>query len=179
MRGGARAKTLGRQKMKKIVLAAVAVALVPATAFAAPSGNSSTAAGSAVATIVSPIQLTHDSAALNFATFTTGTGGTVVVTTGGAVSATGDVGLVPAATGAADSFSVTGDSSRSYSITTGTGSVTNGTSTMNFSTTPSAASATLSAGGTGSFTVGGTLTVTGTETSGTYNGTYDATVAYN
>ncbi len=165
--------------MKKIVLAAVVIALAPATAFAAPSGNSSNASGSATATIVSPIVLTHNTGSLSFATFTTGTGGTVVVDSAGTATATGDVGLVPGATGSADSFSVTGDASRSYSITTGGGTVGNGTSTMSFSTSPSAASQTLSSGGTGSFTVGGTLTVAGTETGGNYTGSYSATVAYN
>lgn len=166
--------------MKKILLAAVALAFVPATAFAAPSGNESTANGSASATVVSPIVLTHTSGAvLNFATFTTGTGGTVVVDTAGAVSATGDVGLVPGATGSADGFSVTGDASRSFSITTTGGSVTSGASSMTFTTSPSAASGTLSAGGTASFSVGGTLTVPGTAAAGNYTGSYSATVTYN
>jgi Domain of unknown function (DUF4402) len=50
--------------------------------------------------------------------------------------------------------------------------------TMTFTTSASAATGTLSAGGTASFTVGGILTVAGGETAGVYTGTYDATVTY-
>jgi Domain of unknown function (DUF4402) len=50
---------------------------------------------------------------------------------------------------------------------------------MPFTTTASASSATLTAGGTSSFTVGGTLTVAGTEAAGAYTGTYTATATYN
>lgn len=165
--------------MKKLVIAAAVVALSSGTAFAA-SGNTSTVAGSATASVVAPIVLTHTPAAkLGFGSFTVGTGGTVVVTSAGAGSATGDVGLVPGSTYSADAFTVAGDAGRSFSIATGTGSVTNGTSTMTFTTAPSASTGTLSGTGTGSFSVGGTLTAAGTETAGSYTGTYNATVTYN
>lgn len=168
--------------MKKIVLAAVAVALFPATAFAAPSGNTSTAAGSASAVIVSPIVLTHtDGAVLDFGKFTTGTGGRVIVDATGNISSTGDVGLVPGATGAADAFTVAGDASRTFSIATTKGTVTGAVSgnTMAFTTTASATGDTLDASGKGAFTVGGRLTVVGTEAADSYTGSYNATVAYN
>ncbi len=164
--------------MKKIILAS-AIALISATPAFAASGNTSTASGAATATIVSPIVLTHTTgAALGFGTFTTGTGGSITVTTAGAGSVGGDVAFVPGSTNSADAFTVAGDSSRSYSIATTGGSVTAGSTSIAFTTTPSATTDTLS-GGAGSFTVGGTLTLLGTEAAGAYTGTYSATVTYN
>jgi hypothetical protein len=165
----------------KRILAAVAIAATFGTVVdaKAASGNSSTAAGTASATVVAPIVLTHTSgSALNFGKITVGAGGTVVVTSGGSGSVTGDVGFVPGSTNAADAFSLTGDNSRNFGITTTSGTITNGTKTMNFTTAASSATGTTSSTGTYSFTVGGTLTVTGTETPGSYTGTYNATVTY-
>jgi hypothetical protein len=145
----------------------------------AASGNTSTASGTATAVIIAPIVLSHTSGqSLNFGKFTTGTGGTVVVTAAGAGSVTGDVGFAPGSTNAADQFTVTGDNSRNFGITTASGTITNGTSTMSFTTTPSASSATTSSSGTSSFSVGGTLTVGTGLSTGTYTGTYTATVTY-
>lgn len=171
--------SIGIEDMKKIVLGVVAIALSSGTAFAA-SGNTSTANGVASATVVAPIVLTHTSgASLNFGKFTVGTGGTVVVSAAGAASVTGDTGIVPGSTSSADGFSVAGDASRSFSISTASGSVTAGAATIPFTTTPSAATGTLSSGGTATFTVGGTLTVASTVTAGSYAGSYAATVTYN
>ena len=164
--------------MKKIIIAA-AIALISATPAFAASGNSSTADGSATATIVEPIVLTHTSgAALGFGRFTTGTGGSVTVSSAGVGSVGGDVAFVPGSTNSADAFTVTGDAGRSFSISTGSGTVTDGTTTISFTTTPSAVSGTLT-GGSASFTVGGELTLAGTEAAGAYAGTYSATVTYN
>jgi len=164
--------------MKKILLSTVIALSVCAPAYAA-SGNSSTATGSATALVVAPIVLTHTStASLNFGSFTTGTGGSVVVTSAGASSVTGDVGLVPGSTNAADAFTVTGDNSRNFSIATTSGTITNGASSMGFTTTPSAAAGTTTSSGTAAFTVGGTLTVGTGLATGTYTGSYSATVAY-
>lgn len=165
--------------MKKFVIASAIIVLSSGSAFAA-SGNTSTATGAATAEVVQPIVLTHDTGAvLGFGKFTAGTGGTVVVTSGGVGSVTGDVGFVPASTNSADSFSVTGDKGRSYSISTGSGTVTSGLNSMSFTTSPSAATATLSSSGAGSFTVGGTLTVAPSQAVGVYTGSYSATVTYN
>jgi Domain of unknown function (DUF4402) len=165
--------------VKKIILAS-AIALVSASPAFAASGNTSTATGSATATVVQPIVLTHTSgAALGFGRFTTGTGGSVTVSAAGVGSVGGDVAFVPGSTNSADAFSVTGDASRSFSISTGAGSVTDGTTSISFSTSPSAATGTLSAGGTATFSVGGQLTLAGTEAAGSYAGTYSATVTYN
>lgn len=166
--------------MKKLILIAALAAAVPGTAFAA-SGNTDTKSGSATATVVSPLVLTHTpTAAIAFGSFTAGTaGGTVVVTSGGSGSVTGDVAFVPGSTNAADAFTVTGDASRTFSITTGAGSVTSGTNSMSFTTSASAASGTLNTSGAATFTVGGTLTVPSTAVAGSYTGTYSATVTYN
>ena len=165
--------------MKKILISAVVALSFAAPAYAA-SGNASTASGAAAATVVAPIVLLHPaSATLNFGSFTTGTGGSVVVTAVGLGSVTGDVGFVPSTAEAADQFVVKGDNNRNFIIATTGGSVSNGTVTMAFTTTPSAAAGTLSATGVGAFSVGGTLTVVGTEAAGTYSGSYNAFVAYN
>lgn len=160
--------------MKKFVLAAVAVALSSGSAYAA------TADGSATATVVAPLTLSHDTnAKINFGLIDPGTGGTVLVTAAGAGSPSGGVTLVSGSTNTADSFTVGGAATRGFTILAGPGSVTSGANSMTFTTTPSATSATLSAGGTATFTVGGTLTVAAAQASGSYTGSYTATVAYN
>lgn len=165
--------------MKTILLAAAAVLVSASPAFAA-SGNTSTVAGTATANVVSPIVLAHTSGkALSFGTFTTGTGGTIQVTTAGVGSTTLDVGFVPGSTTAADEFALTGDPNRNFSIATTGGTVVNGSTSMAFDTTPSASAGTLNATGHAGFTVGGTLHVVGGEAPGAYVGTYDATVTYN
>lgn len=165
--------------MKKLIVCAAAAAVISTPAMAAP-GDTATAQGSATAEIVAPITLTHvASAALDFGTFTTGdNGGTVVVDQAGNGTVTSDVTLIGGSVEAADAFDVAGDASRSFSITTTAGTVSNGTDTMSFTTNAPGTGA-LSAAGAASFSVGGTLTVAGGESSGTYSGTYDVTVTYN
>lgn len=163
--------------MKKIALAAAAVAFTASPAFAA--GETDTTQGSATATIVAPITITHDiGAVLSFGTIIGGTAGTVIVNDdgtdgGGTATQTSDSVL------SADSFTVDGDPGRAYDISTGGGNVSAGGTNIPFTTSPSAASGSLD-GVTGqdSFTVGGTLSVAGTEAANTYTGSYDATVTY-
>jgi hypothetical protein len=163
--------------MKKIFVSAIALAL-PAAAIAAP-GDTATATGTATATVVAPIELEHVSgAALSFGTFLAGAGGTVVVNSDGTASATG-VGFVSGSTTSADSFTVSGDAGRSFTISSTGGTVADGSETMAFTTAVSSALSTLDASGDGSFTVGGTLTVGANQAPGDYSGTYSATVAYN
>ena len=160
--------------MKKFVIAAVAVALSSGSAYAA------TATGSANAEVVAPITLTHTPGrTLNFGTIDPGTGGSVTVTPAGAGTAGGTAALVTSGTApAADAFTVAGGASRGYSIATGPGTVSDGVNIMAFTTTPSALTATLSVAGAGSFTVGGTLTVSPAQTPNLYTGSYVATVLY-
>ena len=165
--------------MKKLLLVAAAGAALATPAVAAP-GNSDSADGVATATVVSPISIEHDlGASLSFGTITAGdTGGTVVVTRGGAGSATGEVTLMPDSVESADSFTVTGDANRDFGISATGGTVSDGTNTMNF-TTNARANHTLDGTGTATFTVGGTLTVGGAQAPGAYTGTYSVTVTYN
>ena len=86
---------------------------------------------------------------------------------------------MPGSTPSADQLTVAGDASRAFAITTTGGNISSGATNLAFTTTASAASGTLTAGGTASFTVGGTLTVPGTAPAGAYTGTYSATVTYN
>ena len=131
--------------------------------------------------VIAPLQIAHNSgAALNFGTFTAGTGGTVVVTSAGAASVTGDVGLLTSSTSTADGFTVTGSGTRAFNITSSSSNtVTTGgatPSTMAF-TLSTPASASLVAG---SYTlnVGGTLTVASAQAAGNYTGSYTVTVTY-
>lgn len=165
--------------MKKLAIAAILFAASSGSAFAA-SGNTSTTSGASTATVVTPIVLTHTAIAkLGFGKFTHGTGGTITVTALGIGSVTGDVGFVPGSTTSADAFALAGDISRSYSIVTTGGNVTLGATNMAFTTTPSAIAGTMTIAGISAFTVGGTLTVAGTEGPGAYTGSYSATVTYN
>ena len=158
--------------MKKIVLAAALVALSSGSAYAAQG------TGSATANVIAPIAVTHTvGASLNFGTFDAGTGGTVTVTAANVASSTG-VTVVSGSTTSADAFTIAGDGTRGYTISTAAGSVTSGLNSMAFTTTPSAATGALVAGA-GSFTVGGTLTVSSGQAVGSYAGSYIATVNYN
>jgi hypothetical protein len=158
----------------------VLVGLVSATASYAASGNTSTTTGAAAGKVIKPIVLTHTAgAALSFGTFTTGTGGKVVVDTSGVGSVTKAVTFVPGVSvTAADQFTLTGEKRRTFTIATTSGSVTNGLNTMTFTTSPSSTSGSTSTTGTFSFTVGGKLTVAGGESGGHYTGSYNATVVY-
>ena len=160
--------------MKKFVIAAVAVALSSGSAYAA------TANGSATAEIVQAITLTHTpTASLNFGMIDAGTGGSVTVTSTGTGTAGGGATLVLGSTNTADAFTVSGSPLRTYTISTAAGTVTSGLNSMSFTTTPSAPTGALAAiTGTGAFTVGGTLTVAGAQPTGSYTGSYVATVLY-
>lgn len=164
--------------MKKIVLAAFAAAIA-APAVAAP-GDTDSATGTATATIVAPISIDHVAgASLAFGTITAGNGGTVTVALDGTVTDNGDDAVVlTGSTTAADAFNLSGDPSRAITVTVGGGDLTGPGADMAFTTTNNAPAA-LSATGTGSFSVGGTLTVGDTQTPGSYSGTYTATATYN
>lgn len=164
--------------MKKLVLAAAIAAISASPAFAA--GNTATTQGSATATVIAPITLAHDAgASLKFGTFTTGAGTVAVNATTGVGSATGAVVFVSGSTNSTDAFTVGGEAGRTFAITTTGGNVASGAVQIPFTTSASAATGTLNASGAATFTVGGTLTLAGTETAGSYVGSYDATVTYN
>ena len=166
--------------MNKIILAAALVALSAGTAQAA-TGNAASTTGSANATVITSLKIAHTAGAgLAFGTFSAGTGGTIVVSQTGAGSVTGDVGLMTTSSNAADGFTRTGDTTRSFAVTTSTGNTvtTGGTtpSTMAFAVS-APATATLAAGAY-SLKVGGTLAVASAQPVGSYTGTYTVTIAY-
>lgn len=168
------------KRIFKVAMIVAALGSFSATNAYAASGNTSTAAGTVAAAIVAPIVLTHTTgAALNFGKFTVAGAGTVVVTAAGVGSVTGSANFVPGSTVTADAFTLTGDNSRSFSVATTNSTIAFGAKTIAFTTAPSVATATTSAAGAASFTVGGTLTLVGTETPGSYTGNYNATVTYN
>lgn len=173
---------IGELTMKTITFAAaIALGLAAGTAQAA-TGNTASATGTANATVVGPLQITHTTgAALSFGSFTAGTGGTVTVSTAGVAGVTGDVGLVTGSAASADAFTVTGTANRAFNIASSTGNtVSSGgatPATMAF-TVSTGASGTLNAAGSYALAVGGTLNVASGQAPGAYTGSYTVTVTY-
>lgn len=139
------------------------------------------------ATVVTPIAITKTQD-MAFGEFSAGTGGTVVLTTAGAASETGDVVLTGSATTTAAQFTVTGQTDATFSIGVADNDLTHTdlATTMALatvhdldgSTGDSPASGTLALG-TQTLYVGGTLTVAADQLPGVYSGTVTATVNYN
>lgn len=146
----------------------------------ADSGNSETFTGTIAARVVRPLTLNHQNGAtLRFGKFSASGAGTVVINAAGNGTATGAVAFVPGSVTSTDRFRVVGDPGRQFSITTGGGSVTAGSNSMPFTTTPVVATSTLPASGIRFFNVAGTLTVPSFMPGGTYTGSYAVTVDYN
>jgi hypothetical protein len=152
---------------------ALAAATVGADVLAA------TASGTANATVIMPISISAGTA-LNFGTFAANSGGgTVVITTASARSATGTVALSATTPGVAGTFTVTGNAGSTFAITNpGTFNVTSGANSMSVSLTGLATIGTLTAG-TATIQVPGTLTVGASQAPGSYTGTYNMAVEYN
>jgi len=160
-----------------LAFAGAVAALAPG--FAA-SGNSGSSGGTATATAIVPLNLDHKNGSeLRFSRFAGGSGGTVTVDpVTELATATGGVTFVPGQPAAADRFVATGDPNRQIGIVGGSGTVTSGPWSMAVSASPAQASANLSAAGTLTFSVGGTLTVLPNQPAGHYSGSYAVTVAY-
>ena len=173
--------------MKKVVVIIAAIVLFAGSTKVMAQATENTAAA---AKIVTPISITETSS-LHFGTMAilAGTPGTCVLSTQGVRTQTGGVNLsVQAPTASNAAYNVSGAVNTTYSITLPASiTVTSGPSSMTINAllarTASAGSdgltGTLSAGGTDSFTVGGTLNVSQGQATGTYTGTFDVTVAYN
>lgn len=123
---------------------------------------------------------------LDFGTFAPGaTPGTVVMSAAGSRSATGGVTLVTTSEGSASTVSLTGTPSTSYSVTLPssvllTANTGNAAMTLNaFTTTLTGLQGSLSSAGLGSFGIGGTLAVSGSQAIATYTGTFTVTLSYN
>ena len=175
--------------MKKLIMLFSAIILM--AGFSAKITAQSTVNTSAGVVIITPITLTQVTP-LHFGVMSvlTATPGTCVLTTLGARSATGGVNLsaqAPLFTNA--SYTVAGANSTTYALTLpATITVTDGAShTMTIGTLlarfnlagADAITSTLTAGGTDSFKVGGTLAVPMAQPAGTYTGTFAVTIAYN
>lgn len=164
--------------LRGLYIAAV-LALIPVPALA-DSGNNEVRTGTARAQAVRPLVLTHTSGyVLNFGKFSVGSSGTVTVSALDVGTASGGVTFAVGSSTAADRFTAQGDPNRLISITTSSGTVTAGSNSMSFTTTPSLPAGYIPFTGSGYFTVGGTLTVAAGQGAGTYSGSYAVTVAYN
>lgn len=155
----------------------MAIAIAAATLCAGVHAASTT--GTASATVIVPMTISAGTQ-LNFGTFAANaTGGTVVITTAGARSATGSVALSSTTPGVAGSFNVTGNAGSTFAITgPGVFNVTSGANTMAVSLSGLATTGTLT-GGTATILVPGTLTVGANQAPGSYSGTYTMAVEYN
>lgn len=130
-------------------------------------------------------QTLNNGAALSFGAFTAGSGGTILVSSGGARSKTGGVLLVSqGGSAAAAQFTITGTANAVFTISLpvdGTVLLSDGSSnTMalnGFVSSPSAVG-TLSGGGSQLINVGATLTVGNQQVPGAYSGSFSVTVNY-
>lgn len=150
--------------------------------FAAPASTTATT----TAEVVTPIAIVK-AQDLSFGEFAAGTGGTIVLTTAGAATPTGDVVLTVVGTTTAAQFTVTGQPDANFSITVSDNDLTHTdtTTVMPFVTTHDLDGATQddpTSGtldlGTQTLYVGGTLTVAGAQQPGTYTGSITAEVNY-
>ena len=171
---------------KRLIPTALAFTLVAVATLSAGSAfaqaNSASTSASASARIVAAIGISK-TADLNFGDVVASSSlGTVVMTYGGARSATGGTTLGNTNGAAAAGFTVTGVSGATYAISL-PGSATTisdlGSHTMTVDTwTGSKASGTLSSGS-DTFTVGGTLHVAANQAANSYTGTFPVSVNYN
>lgn len=122
---------------------------------------------------------------LAFGSFVSGSGGTVTVSTNGGRSASGGVLLIPSSSSSAAQFTVTGDADATYTIQlpgndfvklTGPGS---DMVIDDFTSSPSGAAGQLSAGGSQTLLIGGTLNIANGQLPGNYSGSFTVIVDYN
>lgn len=182
--------------MKKLVLKFLAITMIvgfSANLLAQTSATETTTAG---AVLITAMTIT-ETAPMHFGSnvLTNAMGGTVVLPSNSTTRTyTGGVATsaaTPVATNAA--YNVTGTGLETYAITLPASTTVTHTSiavgvntmditlmTARFNGAPAdATTSTLSATGTDSFTLGGTLTVNANQIDGVYNGTFDVTVDYN
>jgi spore coat protein U-like protein len=174
----------------KFIFAALASA-VALWVFGASSSFAAGATSRSSATVIAPIVITHVTD-LNFGEFAPGGGGNVTVATDGARTASGPILSFAGSTPAAAKFDVTGNNSATYGITwSGAATLTDSVSSEAMAmskisdlnaagvTTGEVTSGELSAGGAQSIYLGGELSVTSGQSSGTYIGDVTVTVEYN
>ncbi|MFZ4649893.1 MAG: DUF4402 domain-containing protein [Rubrivivax sp.] len=174
--GGNRVRTVSR------VLAGVCLASAAAPALAQ---YSATGTVNASANVVRTLSVTSTTD-LSFGTFAPGpTGGTVVMSAIGNRTATGGVTLVNTTPGSQATVNLAGTPSTAYSLTLPssvllTASTGGATMTLSsFTTTLTAGQGSLNSGGTGSFGIGGTLSVSANQPIAVYTGSVTVTLTYN
>ena len=178
-------KSLMTPGLRTVLIGAAAAAAGAAPALAQSSASQST---NGTATLFQPITLSK-ATDLSFGVVVrpTAGSGTVVVSTAGARTLTGNGALL---TGAGDgvptaaTFNVGGEGGQAFSITAPASvAITSGANALTVALAQSASSGTLSGalGTTGSaaFSIGGSITVSSATASGAYSGTFTTTVAYN
>jgi len=161
-------------------LAALGATLAVAS-FATSANAAATATATATAEVLETLTLTAVND-LNFGQIAANSGGTVTVNANSSVSSTGS--LISTGTRAPATFDVTGTANTTVGVTLPAAAVnltrTGGTETMSlagFNSNPNGAFQ-INASGTASFSVGGTLTVNGSQVPGSYVGTFPVSVEY-
>ncbi len=157
----------------------VAAGLAGAGVFASASVALATdQTGNASATIQQAISITEDTA-MDFGIIAVdGSGGTVTISSAGAVS--GPAGYTFSGSPAAGTFTASGDASTAVTISFTAGSLTGPGTAMTLNNFTHDAGVTPTTDGVGdlTFNVGGDLVVNAAQASGAYSGTYTVTVNY-
>lgn len=162
----------------------VTLVCMNAVRFAAAQGGVSSTA-SATTTIIQGMSVTNTSS-LRFGAMIPGAlGGTSTVAPNGSRSATGTITLLTSSSfpSSAASFNLLGAPNLAYTITLPTSVILTrqgGSDTIllaAFTSSP-AASGSLSSTGSGTLSVGGTITITGSQAAGLYSGSFTVTLAY-
>jgi hypothetical protein len=163
----------------KLFLAAAAVVGFASNANAQSSDD---ATATAYARIISPIEITNQSG-LQFGSMVADAGTVTIAPNDARTSTPSSMIVAQGASANAADFTVTGEVGYTFAITlpaNGTVTITNGTDLLevNNFTSSIGLTGTLT-GGTSNFSVGGTLTVEATDSTGDYEGDFDVTAAYN
>jgi hypothetical protein len=166
----------------KSVLRITAAGVALATLGFASNASAATASATAQAEILEPLTVTLDAGdpRLDFGTIALNatTGGTVALTPANVRTCAATLTCV--GTTATPNFDIQGGANRAVSIAlvAGTISLTGPGAPMSVALTTSSAGLTLSGTGTGTFDVGGTLTVGNNQAAGVYTGTLNVVVLY-
>jgi hypothetical protein len=159
------------------IKSAVAASVVAVALLGSASAQAATGTGTATAKVLLPLTVTSTSD-LDFGVIVPSTSAaTVVVSTSGGVTCgvTTCIG-----TPNAGAFGVTGTAGQIVTVAAGTGpfTVNSGANFMGVGTLTFSASTVTLTGGSGSFNVGGTLSVGANQAEGDYTGSYTVTVNY-
>ncbi|HYC03525.1 MAG TPA: DUF4402 domain-containing protein [Azospirillaceae bacterium] len=168
-------------KLSTILKSAAATLVLAAVA---GSANAATSNFTASATVVAPIAVTTGTNLSFGGIIASASAGTVVIDAAGARSTTGGA-TASGGTVSAASFNVTGAPSTAYNITLpASANISSGGDNMSVAfaaathLTGGSTARTLTAGGTDTFNLGGTVSVGANQAAGSYSGTFTMTVNY-